>query len=106
MNKKINYLAILPAYGTCIMLIWLFIRMVKGEINKKKFYSFMFGCGCFSVIMILILALLARFVYSVFDFGSFLSNYEPFGYYVIVGYLVNLFVFTQINRKWDDLENI
>ena len=37
MNKKMNYLAIIPIFGTIILLFWLFIKMVKQEINKKKF---------------------------------------------------------------------
>ena len=40
MNKKLNYLAIVPIYGTVVLLVWLFIKMAKQEINKKKFYAY------------------------------------------------------------------
>ena len=36
MNKKINYLAIIPIFGTVILFLWLFIKMAKQKINKKK----------------------------------------------------------------------
>lgn len=36
MNKKMNFFAILPLYGSIIVLIWLFIKSIKKEINKKN----------------------------------------------------------------------
>ena len=59
MNKKINLLIIIPIYGTIILMIWLFIKMIKEEINKKIFYaifisSVLFGflSNLFTIILI------------------------------------------------------
>ena len=45
MNKKMNFFAILPLYGSIIALIWLFIKSIKKEINKKKFNLYFYSCG-------------------------------------------------------------
>lgn len=36
MNKKLNYLAVIPVFGTVILLFWLFIKLIKNEIAKKS----------------------------------------------------------------------
>ncbi len=33
MNKKLNYMAIIPIYGSVILLFWLFIKALKNQIN-------------------------------------------------------------------------
>ena len=39
MKKIINYLAIIPIFGTVILFLWLFIKMAKQKINKNAVYG-------------------------------------------------------------------
>ena len=104
MNKKMNYLAIIPIFGTIILLFWLFIKMVKQEINKKKFHAYFISSALFGFLSILIAILLLNFINSLTDITSFINSYGIFVAFIIGGYLMNLFTFTLINKKWNDLE--
>ena len=36
MSKNLKYLSIIPLYGTCILLIYLFVLSMREKISKKK----------------------------------------------------------------------
>ncbi len=105
MNKKINYLAIIPIFGTVILLLGLFIKMIREEINKKKFHAYFISSALFGFLSILVTILLLNFINSLIDISSFIDNYGILIAFIIGGYLMNLFTFTLINKKWNDLEN-
>ena len=50
MNKKLKYLAAIPLYGTCILLIYMFVLCLKEEISKKRFFKTFFICAIVSAI--------------------------------------------------------
>ena len=104
MNKKMNYLAIIPIYGTVILLFWLFIKMARGNINKKKFHAYFISSALFGFLSILVAILLLNFINSLIDISSFIDSYGILIAFIVGGYLMNLFTFTLINKKWNDLE--
>ncbi|MCI6358185.1 MAG: hypothetical protein MR766_06165 [Erysipelotrichaceae bacterium] len=106
MNKKLNYLAIVPIYGTVVLLVWLFIKMAKQEINKKKFYAYFISSVLFGFLSILVVVLLLNFINSLVDISNFINGYGLIVAFVVGGYLMNLFTFTLINKKWNDLEKL
>ena len=68
MNKKINLLIIIPIYGAIILMIWLFIKMIKEEINKKNFYSIFISSALFGFLSILVIILFLKFINVKFSF--------------------------------------
>lgn len=104
MNKKMNYLAALPIYGAIILLFWLFIKMVRGEIIKKKFHVYFISSVFFGFLSVLIIILFLNFINSIIDISIFINNYGMAFAFIVGGYLMNLFTFTLINKKWNDLE--
>ena len=105
MNKRINYLAIIPIFGTIIMLFWLFIKMVKHEIDKKKFHAYFISSVLFGFLSILITILFLNFINSLVDITNFINSYGIIVAFIVGGYSMKLFTFTLINKKWNDLEN-
>ena len=106
MNKKTNYLAIIPIYGTCILFILLFVKLFKNEINKKKFNIYLCVSAVFGFLSILIMILFLKFVNSLLDITNFIDRYGLIFAFVTGGYLLNFFAFTLLNKKWSDLEKI
>ena len=104
MNKKINYLAIIPIYGTVILLFWLFIKMARGKINKKKFHTYFIISVLFGFLSVLISILFLNFINSFIDISNFINSYGIIIAFIVGGYLINLYTFTLINKKWNDLE--
>ena len=104
MNKKINYLAIIPIYGTVILLFWLFIKMIKQEINRKKFHAYFISSALFGFLSILIAILFLNFINSLTDITNFINSYGIIVAFLVGGYLMNLFTFSLINKKWNELE--
>lgn len=104
MNKKINLLIIIPIYGTIILMIWLFIKMIKEEINKKIFYAIFISSALFGFLSILITILFLNIINSLTNITYFIDNYGMLFSFIIGGYLMNLFTFILINRKWNDLK--
>mgnify|MGYP004704626805 FL=1 len=104
MNKKINLLIIIPIYGTIILMIWLFIKMIKEEINKKIFYAIFISSVLFGFLSILITILFLNIINSLTNITYFIDNYGMLFSFIIGGYLMNLFTFILINRKWNDLK--
>lgn len=104
MNKKMNILAVLPLYGSIIVLFWLFIKSIKKDINKKKFNLYFYSCGIMGGITILLLMLFVLFLNYQFNFSK-----EHFSIAIVVGlilggYLMNLYTFLLLNKKWEDLK--
>lgn len=106
MNKKLNYLAVIPAFGSAFLFLYLFIKMVKQEVNPKKFHACFISSAIFGFFSILIVALSMNFVDSFVDISIFLSNYGLAAAFIIGGYILNSFVFVLINRKWNDIESL
>ena len=106
MNKKMNYLAIIPIYGTVILLFWLFIKMTRGKINKKKFYAYFISSVLFGFLSVLITILLFNFINFLTDISNFIDSYGLLVAFIVGGYLMNLFTFTLVNKKWSDLEEL
>ena len=104
MNKKINYLAIIPIFGTVILFLWLYIKMEKQKINKKKFNAYFISSALFGFLSILITILFLNFINSLVDISNFINSYGILVAFIVGGYLMNLFTFTLINKKWNDLE--
>lgn len=104
MNKKNNCLAIIPIFGTVILFFWLFIKMTKQKINKNKFNAYFISSALFGFLSILITILFLNFINSLVDISNFINSYGILVAYIVGGYLMNLFTFTLINKKWNDLE--
>ena len=104
MNKKINCLAIIPIFWTVILFFWLFIKMTKQKINKNKFNAYFISSALFGFLSILITILFLNFINSLVDISNFINSYGILVAYIVGGYLMNLFTFTLINKKWNDLE--
>lgn len=104
MNKKINYLAIFPVFGTCIVLFILFIKMMRQEITKKKFYMYMFSCGLFGFLSILITILMLKFINDLTNHETFINTYGILIGYIIGGYIMNLFTFILVNKHYEEIK--
>lgn len=104
MNKKMNYLAFIPVFGAVVLLFWLFIKVARGEINKKKFNAYFFSSGLFGFLSVLISVLFLNFIYSLIGIRNFIENYGLLIAYIVGGYSMNLFTFALINKKWNDLQ--
>lgn len=103
MNKKLNYLAIIPVWGSVVLFLYLFIKMVKKEVNPKKFHAYFISSALFGFFSILIVVLGMNFIHSFVDISDFVSNYGLATAFIIGGYILNSFVFILINRKWNDI---
>ena len=99
MNKKMNYFAIIPIYGTVILLLWLFIKMTRGEINKKRFHTYFISSVLFGFLSVLVVILLLNFINSLIDISIFINNYGILIAFIFGGSLMNLFAFTLINKN-------
>lgn len=99
-----NYLVILPIFGTVILWLWLFIKMVREKINKKKFHAYFISSALFGFLSILIIILFLNFINSLVDGTNFVNSYGIVIAFIIGGYLMNLFTFALINKKWNVLE--
>lgn len=101
MSKKLNFLAVLPLYGSIILLLWLFIKLIKKEINEKKFTLYFYSCGFAGAIVI---ALPMLFLKYQFNFSADQIGIAIIIVLIVGGYLWNLYTFILFNKKWDKLE--
>lgn len=99
MNRKMWWLAILPIYGTVIMVFLLFIKVFRRELEMKKFMVCLFSSGLLGFLSILIAVLLFKFLNFLFIGNNFLNNYGLALGFLLGGYLMNFFVFTMIIKK-------
>lgn len=104
MNKNLNRLSIIPLYGTCILLIHLYIRCLKNEISQKKFVKFFVICGIVSAVCWVMVGLILSLVNETLSI-PFIRDYGVIIMVIIAGYMMNAFTFTFINKKWDVLFN-
>ncbi len=104
MNKKMNCLAVLPIFGSVSLLLWLFVKMVKQEVNPYKFHAYFISSALFGFVSILATVLFLDFINSLIIVSDFIRNYGLFAAFIIGGYIMNFFTFTLINKKWNDLE--
>lgn len=105
MNKKTNYLAIIPIFGSVILFLWLYIKLLKHEINTKKFLACFISSALLGFLSIVVVMLFLYFINYLFDIKIFIENYGMIVAFVIGGYLLNLFSFVSINKNWDNLQN-
>lgn len=104
MSKKMNYVAIIPFVGSLVLLFWLFIKTAKAEVNIKQVYVYFFisaGIGSLLFCVPLLLLFLINIAVSAINL---LNIYGILVSLIIGGYLMNLFVFIFINKKWSKLE--
>lgn len=99
MNKKLKYLSFIPLYGTCILLIHLFIMSIKEKISKKKFFRAFIICAVVSAIswymvMMIVYIISKHIIY--FDFNTIGLLITM----VIGGYVINVFTFKYFDKKW------
>ena len=104
MNKKINYLAIIPVYGTCIVLIILFIKTIRQEITRKKMIMYMFSCALVGFLSILISMLFLKFINDLTNHETFINTYGVWIGFILGGYIMNIFTFVLINKHHDELK--
>lgn len=103
MNKKMNYLSIIPIFGSIILLFWLFVKVVKQEINRKKFHAYFISSALLGFLSILVVILFLNFINSIININNFINSYGILIAFIVGGYLMNLFTFVLINKKWNDL---
>ena len=89
--KKMKYLAVIPTYGSVLLLFWLFIKMLKREINTKKFYIYFYlitlmGGSAYIILKLLLLLMINPAVEK-----TVFRDYIMIAVDVLCGYLINLF---------------
>ena len=99
MNKKMNYLAVIPIYGSVILLLWLFIKTIKREIDMKQLSAYLASSALVGFLSILVSVLFFKFVGSILANSTFINNYGLILGFVLGGYFMNLFTFTMLNKK-------
>lgn len=102
MNKKLKYLSIIPLYGTCILLIYLFVLSLKDKISKKKFFKNFLICAivsaiCWCMVMVIVYIVSKKIINFDFDNSGILITM------IIGGYMINAFTFKYIDIKWNSL---
>lgn len=102
MNKKLKYLAAIPLYGTCILLIYMFVLCLKEEISKKRFFKTFFICAivsaiCWYMVMMIVYIISKKIINFNFNkLGLIITM-------IIGGYMMNTFTFIYVDKKWDYL---
>lgn len=102
MKKELKYLSAIPLYGTCILLIYLFVLSIKEKISKKKFLKVFIVCAvssaiCWYMVMMIIYIISQRIIpFDFYYLGIILTL-------VVAGYLINAFSFTLVDKKWNYL---
>ena len=107
MNKDMNYLAVIPLYGAVIFstndkFISISLSM-RHEVHFKKAVKYFFLCGLIGVASMVVVALLALLVNSLVTEPNFFVKYFRLFILLIGGYIMNIFSFLLINKKWDEL---
>lgn len=99
MNKKMNYLAAIPIYGSIILLLWLFIKTIKYEIERKQFNAIFVSCAVVGFLSILVSVLLMKFLNTLVAETGFINDYGLTIAFVLGGYIMNLFTFRLANKE-------
>lgn len=111
MNKKLNWLMILPIYGTLIWLLYVFVKAMGnqttiGDQTKiKKIFLFVWGCGLAGASCVVFLLLIQIFIayFINMDIAEYLMRYGVFVSLIVGGYLMNLVTFLLIKKHYKDL---
>ena len=106
MEKKINFLAILPLWGPIIILLWLFTKMVNEYMPARKFNILFIGTGFLAAFSMIIAVALMKLYTLFFGMKEFVANNANILLFFIAGYLFNVLFFIILNKKMDDLEII
>ena len=99
MNKKLKYLSMIPLFGTCILLVYLFVLSLKDKISKKKFGKSFFVCAIVSAIcwyMVMMIVYIVSEKLIDFDFNTVGLMITM----IIGGYIINAFAFKYVDIKW------
>ena len=102
MGRKLNYLRIIPLYGAIILWLYLFIKLVKQEINKRIFCKYFWRCGLLSGFLFLALMLGLVLISKMVDINGYIG-YGIIMVVIIGGYLINLATFKALNQYCDEL---
>ena len=102
MNKKLKYLSTIPLYGTCILLIYLFILTLKEKISKSRFFKTFIVCAIVSTICYYMVAMMLYIVSKKIINLEF-NNLRVIITLIIGGYMMNAFSFKYIDQKWSYL---
>lgn len=102
MNKKLNYLSIIPLYGTCVLFVYLFILSLKDKISKRNFFKSFIFCAfssaiCWYMVMMIVYIVSEKLIH--FDFNTIGLIITM----IVGGYIINAFAFIYINIKWNYL---
>ena len=110
MNKEMNWLAVIPVWGTIILYVWLFTKSLKREINPKKLVLYFFLSGFVGIVSTLLCVISIVYLSTLTDMSNLISTFGStflqFIMSIVTGYIVNIFTLSLINIKWDDLEDI
>lgn len=100
MNKKVKYLAAVPIYGSVILLLLLFIKAIKREIDRKEFGACFVSSGFMGFFSIFVSVLLFKFINMLLVTNTFINDYGLVLGFVLGGYFMNLFTFTMVNKRF------
>ena len=96
MSKKVHYFAIIP-WGAVIVLLWLYIKTIRHEFDKRIYESVDKRCMLFGFLSmflgVCLSALPMRLINSFIDISDFANTYGMDFANIIGGYLMNLFSF-------------
>ena len=98
MNKKLKFLAFVPIYGLCIMLVYLFFLALGGKISKKRYLKTFLICAIISIVCYVIVYLILYVINKCFSMAFLLEN-KGILLILIAGYMMNIFSFMFINKK-------
>ena len=93
----------IPLYGAIIVWFSLFIKVLKQEVEKKKFSKYFWRCGLLGGFSFLALMLGMVAISNLAD----IKDYITYGVLIVViigGYLFNLITFKTLNQHWDELD--
>ena len=101
MNKKMNFLAIFPSFGSLVLLLYLSIKVFKGELRKDRFCPVaMIGIAfCFIVNLFTYLFLYA--INFFVDITVFINTTGQWLAGIISLYAMNFFFFAIFNKHWN-----
>ena len=101
MKNKINYLALIPIWGTIILFFWLFLKTAKQEVERKAFRLCFILSGFVGFLTIQGTILLVLVVCRLTDIEvtDTVYGYANLIAYIVGGYLLNLFSFILVNKK-------
>ena len=104
MDKKLKYLKYVPLYGAINMMLVLFIKATKKELNYDKFMKMFWNIGLISA------AIVFSLIFLLIVINSFIVSIPiPIIFLLIIvvgGYLVYFYAFKTVDRNYIDLSNL